>query len=67
MSIMNSFVIDIFDRITHEASKLCSKTNRATLTIRDIQTATILVLQGELSKHAVSEAKKAITKYESSK
>lgn len=34
-----------------------------TLRSRDIQTATRLVISGELCKHAVAEANKAITKY----
>ncbi|KAI8056819.1 histone H2B, partial [Syncephalis plumigaleata] len=67
MSIMNSFVNDIFDRIAVEASKLASYNKRSTITSREIQTAVRLLLPGELAKHAVSEGTKAVTKYTSAK
>ncbi|TPX48742.1 hypothetical protein SeMB42_g00334 [Synchytrium endobioticum] len=67
MSIMNSFVNDIFERIATEASKLASYNKRSTISSREIQTAVRLILPGELSKHAVSEGTKAVTKYQSSK
>ncbi|XP_077981602.1 histone H2B, gonadal-like [Glandiceps talaboti] len=60
MSIMNSFVNDIFERIAHY-------NKRSTITSREIQTAVRLLLPGELAKHAVSEGTKAVTKYTSSK
>ena len=63
MSIMNSFIGDIFQRIATEAGKLAAYTSRSTLSSREIQTACRLVLPGELSKHAVSEGTKAVTKY----
>ncbi|CAH2017647.1 unnamed protein product [Acanthoscelides obtectus] len=62
MSIMNSFVNDIFERIAAEASRLAHYNKRATITSREIQTAGLL-LPGELAKHAVSEGTKAVTKY----
>jgi len=65
MSIMNSFVNDIFERIADEASKLASYNKRSTISSREIQTAVRLLLPGELSKHAVSEGTKAVTKYNS--
>ena len=67
MSIMNSFVNDIFGRIASEASRLARYGKRATMSSREIQTAVRLILPGELSKHAVSEGTKAITKYTSVK
>ncbi len=67
MSIMNSFVNDIFSRIAGEASKLAHYNKRSTITSREIQTAVRLLLPGELAKHAVSEGTKAVTKYTSSK
>lgn len=63
MSIMNSFVSDLFERLASEASKLSNYSNTKTLTSREIQTAVRLILPGELSKHAVSEGTKAVTKY----
>ncbi|KAK7880481.1 hypothetical protein WMY93_032888 [Mugilogobius chulae] len=63
MSIMNSFVNDIFERIGGEASRLAHYNKRSTITSREIQTAVRLLLPGELAKHAVSEGTKAVTKY----
>ena len=63
MSIMNSFVNDLFERIAAEASKLAHYNKRSTITSREIQTAVRLLLPGELAKHAVSEGTKAVTKY----
>lgn len=65
MGIINSFVIDIFERLASEASKLAKLGRRATMSSRDIQTAVRLILPGELSKHAVSEGTKAVAKYTS--
>ncbi|XP_072345698.1 histone H2B 7-like [Scyliorhinus torazame] len=64
MSIMNSFVNDIFERIAGEASRLAHYNKRSTISSREIQTAVRL---DELAKHAVSEATKVVTKYTSSK
>ena len=63
MSIMNSFVNDLFERIAAEASRLAHYNKRSTITSREIQTAVRLLLPGELAKHAVSEGTKAVTKY----
>ncbi|XP_064467926.1 histone H2B-like [Ornithodoros turicata] len=67
MSIMNSFVNDIFERIAAESSRLAHYNKRSTTTSREIQTAVRLLLPGELAKHAVSEGTKTVTKYTSSK
>ena len=61
MSIMNSFVGDIYGRIAGEAANLAKKT----LSSREIQTSVRLILPGELAKLAVSEGTKAVTKYTS--
>uniref|UniRef100_UPI00398F0D51 histone H2B-like n=1 Tax=Pristiophorus japonicus TaxID=55135 RepID=UPI00398F0D51 len=67
MGIMNSFVNNIFERIAGEASRLAHYNKRRTISSREIQTAVRLLLPGELTKHAVSEGSKAVTKYTSSK
>ncbi|XP_014778570.1 histone H2B, gonadal [Octopus bimaculoides] len=67
MSIMNSFVNDLFERIASEASRLAHYNKRSTISSREVQTAVRLLLPGELAKHAVSEGTKAVTKYTSSK
>jgi len=66
MSIMNSFVNDIFERVATEAARLAQYTKRSTISSREIQTAVRLILPGELAKHAVSEGTKAVSKYTSS-
>ena len=64
MSIMNSFVNDLFEKVASEASRLVKN---KTMSSREIQTSVRLLLPGELAKHAVSEGTKAVTKYTSSK
>ena len=66
MSIMNSFINDVFDRIASEAPRLARYNKKPTITSREIQTAVRLILPGELAKHAVSEGTKAVTKFTSS-
>ena len=63
MAIMNSFVNDIFERLSDEAINLARYNNKATLTGTEIQTAVRLLLPGELAKHAMSEGSKSISKY----
>lgn len=58
----NSFVSDIFERIATEASKLAAYSKKSTISSREIQTAVRLILPGELSKHAISEGTKSVTK-----
>ena len=67
MSIMTSFVNDVFERIANEASRLAKYNKKSTISSREIQTAVRLLLPGELAKHAVSEGTKAVTKYTSTK
>ncbi|XP_072027943.1 late histone H2B.L4-like [Amphiura filiformis] len=67
MSIMNSFVNDIFERIAGESSRLANYNKKSTISSREVQTAVRLILPGELAKHAVSEGTKAVTKYTTSK
>ena len=65
MSIMNSFINDVFERLCTEAGKLARYSKKKTLSSREVQTAIRLVLPGELAKHAVSEGTKAVTKFSS--
>ena len=44
MSIMNSFINDIFEKIAGEASKLARYSKKPTVTSREIQTAVRLIL-----------------------
>merc|ERR1712216_303200 len=65
MSIMNSFINDVFGKISDEASRLVRYNKRQTLSSREVQTAVRLILPGELAKHAVVEGTKAVTKFSS--
>lgn len=65
MSIMNSFINDVFERLCNEAGRLARYNSKATLSSREVQTSVRLVLPGELAKHAVSEGTKAVTKFTS--
>ena len=62
MAILNSFIVDQFEKIASAAAQLSRVNKKPTLTSREIQTAVRLVLPGELAKHAVSEGTKAVTK-----
>ena len=66
MSMMNSFMNDMFERLAFEAGRLGRYNDKATLSSREIQTAVRLTLPGEVAKHAVSEGTKAVTKFTSS-
>ncbi|XP_044090637.1 histone H2B-like [Neovison vison] len=63
VSIMDSFVKDMFERIADEASRLARSTKRSTITSGEIQTAVRLLLPGEMGKHTVSEATKAVIRF----
>merc|ERR1712029_63475 len=69
MSSKSMSIVNMFRRLVGEASKLAQmKRNskgqkKMVITSREIQTAVQLILPGELSKHAISEGTKAVTKY----
>ena len=66
MSIMNSLVNDVFDKLATEAVMLSMRNKRLTVTAREVQSAARLILPGELAKHAMSEGVKAVDKYNKS-
>merc|ERR1712224_660484 len=55
MSVMNSFVNDLFERVALESSKLARYHGKATLTSNDIHSAVKLILPGDLAEHAIAE------------
>ncbi|XP_041062922.1 late histone H2B.L4-like [Carcharodon carcharias] len=57
MSVMNSFIVNIFECIASEASHLIQY-NKHTISAREIQSAVCLILAGELAKHADSKGTK---------
>jgi histone H2B len=48
------------------ALELASYSKKSTISSREIQTAVRLILPGELSKHAISEGTKSVTKFSAS-
>lgn len=65
MTIMGSFVEDMFERIHGESVNVAKLNQTKTLTAREVQTSARLLLPGELSKHAMSEGTRAVAKYNS--
>ena len=63
MKVMNSFVNDIFERLSSEAGKLAHKTKKSTMTEREIQAAVRLLIPGELGTHAIAEGVKCLGTY----
>lgn len=62
MSIMHSFIDDVFECVGTESGGL-TRYKKSTLSFREVQMAVRLMLPGELAKHAVSEGMKAATKF----
>ena len=56
MSIMNSLVNDMFNKIVEEAGKITKRNAKSTLGWREVNTAVRLLLPGELAIHACAEA-----------
>lgn len=67
INIMNSFVIDVFDRLSTEAARLARYNKRQTITSREIETAVRLLIPGELGKHAIVQGQMALIKYNNGK
>lgn len=67
LSSINNMVKIIIEKIMSGVNKLILRTGKKTISSRDIQYATSLILSGELAKHAVSEGTKAVVKYTYSK
>ncbi|KAG9120842.1 histone H2B, partial [Ceratobasidium sp. 392] len=63
MAVLNSFVNHIFECIATKAPKLASYSKKSTISSCKIQTSARLILPGELSKHAISEGTKSVTKF----
>jgi histone H2B len=63
MSVMNSFIKDIFDRLVEEANQLAFYHKAKTISACHLQSAVALVLPGELAKHARTEGTKAVVKF----
>lgn len=62
MKILNSLVVDFFDRLATEAASLARGAKKRTLGSREMQTAVRLTLPAELAKHAMAEGTRAVAK-----
>ncbi|OBS69358.1 hypothetical protein A6R68_02101 [Neotoma lepida] len=67
VSILDSFVKDMFERIATEASNLIRQNRSTTINSREIQTAVRLLLPGEICKLAIAEGTMALVRYISNK
>lgn len=65
VSQMNFLLEELLDRFAHKSAEVAQCAKKSTLGARHVQTAVPLLMGEELSKHAISEATKAVTKYTS--
>ncbi|GFR25669.1 hypothetical protein TNCT_100651 [Trichonephila clavata] len=65
LSFINSFVIDIFERIAAESSRLAHNLESSTITCQEIQNAVRHLLPGELAVKAAYEGIQAVKRYTS--
>lgn len=64
MAILDCLAIDLYGRLTNEAIVLTKKQKKRTLSSIEVQTATRLVLPGELAKHAMGDGTKAVLNFQ---
>jgi len=67
MSVIETLLQNIFDRYVDEVGRLLRLQKQVTVNARDLQTATTLILGGDLAKHAISEGVKAVTTFNNNK
>lgn len=60
---MNSIIGELLERFAHKSAEVAHCAKKSTLGARHVQAAVPLLMGEELSKHAVSEATKAVTRY----
>nr|AFY23218.1 histone H2B [Hematodinium sp. SG-2012] len=64
MGILDCLAHDLYDRLSEEAIRLTRRQKKRTLTSLEMQTATRLVLPGELAKHAMGDGTKAVLNFQ---
>lgn len=62
IQIVDTIMKDLIQRLSKEALNLAESTNRVTITPKDIESAVILVFQGELAKEANKEGRLVLEK-----
>jgi histone H2B len=60
VEILDSLVLDLFERLATEAASLARGATKRTLGAREVQTAVRLTLPAELAKHAMTEGTRAV-------
>ena len=63
MFVLNSLVLDLQKRLQDESIKLAKFHKKSTLASTHVQTATKILLTGQLCNHSVSEGTTAVEKY----
>lgn len=66
MSIMNSYCVDMFERIAGESARLMHYSGKRTLTEQDIKAAIKLEIPRGLAGHAIHRGDKALRSYKAS-
>eukprot|EP00767_Chilomastix_cuspidata_P000594 gnl/Chilomastix_cuspidata/1158.p1 GENE.gnl/Chilomastix_cuspidata/1158~~gnl/Chilomastix_cuspidata/1158.p1 ORF type:complete len:140 (-),score=62.00 gnl/Chilomastix_cuspidata/1158:37-456(-) len=66
MVVMNSIIADIFERVCAQAGFLARVNKKSTISDKEILSSAKLLIPGDLSRHAVTEGKKALEKFASS-
>lgn len=61
----NRLILVTLDKVVANLNSIMLRSNKQTIDARAVQGAVQLTIPGELSKHAVSQGTKAVTKYES--
>uniref|UniRef100_A0A0N4ZWS4 Histone domain-containing protein n=1 Tax=Parastrongyloides trichosuri TaxID=131310 RepID=A0A0N4ZWS4_PARTI len=67
MGIMNSLIIDHYEKLLSEVFTLSKMTKKRTVTIRDIQTAVRLLFPSNLARSMISKGSLAVKKYDESR
>ena len=63
MEVVNSLIEDVEARLSKKAFDLATFDKKSTLSAKHVQTATKIILPGQMSDHGIAEGSKAVTKY----
>ena len=63
MCSIETLIDELLGKLLKESKRLLLRTGKKTLTAKEVQTATRLLLRGELAKTAVAQAEQALTQY----
>ena len=63
MSIVNSMIFDILDKLTQQSAQLVRYTNKRTLGYKEIEAAVKLLFPQDLAQHAIQDGRKAVDRF----